>query len=103
LISWAAKQEKFQPQGTFFLLTSTFIEQTKEGYGALAQNSAMAVLVLLDLDQALELLHSMSMEEPGANWSTTPPKLEIAQHVFQLLAEPDGESVLPYWNKRQRS
>jgi hypothetical protein len=27
LINWAAKQEKFQPQGTFFLLTSTFIEQ----------------------------------------------------------------------------
>jgi hypothetical protein len=26
LINWAAKQEKFQPQGTFFLLTSTFIE-----------------------------------------------------------------------------
>jgi len=28
LISWAVKQENFQPQGTFFLLTSTFIEQT---------------------------------------------------------------------------
>jgi hypothetical protein len=69
--------------------------QTKEGYRAVAQNSAMAVLVRLDLDRALELLHSMSMEEPEANWSTTPPKLEIAQHVFQLLAERDGESVLP--------
>jgi hypothetical protein len=27
--SWAAKQEKFQPQGTFFFLTSTFIELTR--------------------------------------------------------------------------
>src|SRR5215469_3885985 len=26
LINWAAKQGNFQPQGTFFLLTSTFIE-----------------------------------------------------------------------------
>jgi hypothetical protein len=69
--------------------------QTKEGYRAVAQNSAMAVLVQLDLDRALELLHSMSMEEPEANWSTTPPKLEIAQHVFRLLAERDGERVLP--------
>ena len=69
--------------------------QTKEGYRAVAQNSAMAVLVQLDLDRALELLHSMSMEEPEANWSTTPPKLEIAQHVFRLLAERDGEHVLP--------
>jgi len=29
LFSWAAKQEKFQPAGTFFLLTSTFIELTR--------------------------------------------------------------------------
>jgi len=35
------------------------------------------------------------MEEPEANWSTTPPKLEIAQHVFKVLAERDGERVLP--------
>src|SRR6266849_1776739 len=26
-IEWAAKQEKFQPQGRFFFLTSTFIER----------------------------------------------------------------------------
>jgi len=69
--------------------------QTKEGYRAVAQSSAMAVLVQLDLDRALELLHSMSMEEPEANLSTTPPKLKIAQHVFRLLAERDGERALP--------
>src|SRR6266849_4831401 len=28
-IEWAAKQEKFQPQGRFFFLTSTFIELTR--------------------------------------------------------------------------
>jgi hypothetical protein len=55
----------------------------------------MSVLMGLDPDRELELLHSISMEEPEANWSTTPPKLEIAQHVFQVLAERDGERVLP--------
>jgi hypothetical protein len=29
LFVWAAKQQKFQPLGTFFLLTSTFIELTR--------------------------------------------------------------------------
>jgi hypothetical protein len=28
-ITWAAKQEKFQPKGTCFFLTSTFIELTR--------------------------------------------------------------------------
>jgi hypothetical protein len=75
------------------LFTLSF--QAKEGHRAVAQETAMSVLIRLDPDRALELLHSISMEEPEANWSTTPPKLEIAQHVFQVLAERDGERVLP--------
>jgi hypothetical protein len=75
------------------LFTLSF--QVKEGYRAVAQNAAMVVLLRLDPDRALELLHSMSMEEPEANWSTTPPKLEMAQQVFQVLVERDGERVLP--------
>ena len=69
--------------------------QAKEGHRAVAQETAMSVLIRLDPDRALELLHSIRMEEPEANWSTTPPKLEIAQHVFQALAERDGERVMP--------
>jgi hypothetical protein len=75
------------------LFTLSF--QTKEGYRAVAQETAMSVLIRLDPDRALELLHSISMEEPEANWGTTPPKLEIAQQVFQVLVERDGERVLP--------
>src|SRR5208283_3365 len=75
------------------LITLSF--QAKEGHRAVAQETAMSVLIRLDPDRALELLHSISMEEPEANWSTTPPKLEIAQHVFQVLVERDGERVLP--------
>jgi hypothetical protein len=75
------------------LFTLSF--QAKEGHRAVAQETAMSVLIRLDPDRALELLHSVSMEEPEANWSTTPPKLEIAQQVFQVLVERDGERVLP--------
>ena len=75
------------------LFTLSF--QAKEGHRAVAQQSAMSVLIRLDPDRALELLRSISMEEPEANWSTTPPKLGIAQQVFQVLAERDGELVLP--------
>jgi hypothetical protein len=55
----------------------------------------MGVLVRLDPDRALELLHSVSMEEPEANWEISPPKMQLAQQVFQVLVERDGPSVLP--------
>jgi hypothetical protein len=69
--------------------------QANEGHREEAQKSAMDVLMRLDPDRALELLHSVSMEEPEGHWSTSPLKMEIAQHVFQQLAERDGEAVLP--------
>jgi hypothetical protein len=75
------------------LFTLSF--QAKVGHRAVAQETAMGLLIQLDPDRALELLHRISMEDPEANWSTTPPKLEIAQHVFQVLAERDGERSLP--------
>ena len=75
------------------LFTLSF--QAKEGHRAVAQETAMGLLIRLDPDRALELLQSFSMEEPEANWSTTPPKLEVAQYVFQVLAERDGERSLP--------
>ena len=53
------------------------------------------MLVRLDPDRALELLHSMSMEEPEASWDISPPKMELAQQVFQVSVERDGPSVLP--------
>jgi hypothetical protein len=75
------------------LFTLSF--QAKEGHREVAQETAMSVLIRLDPDRALELLHSISMDEPEANWSTSPPKLEIAQQVFQVLVERDGQRVLP--------
>jgi len=69
--------------------------QTKGTQRSWAQSTAMGVLVRLDPDRALELLHSTSMEEPEANWDISPPKMELAQQVFQVLVERDGTSVLP--------
>jgi hypothetical protein len=75
------------------LFTLSF--QTKEGHRSVAQNTAMGVLIRLDPDRALELLHTMSMEEPEANWTTSPLKMEIAQQVFQVLVARDGARALP--------
>jgi hypothetical protein len=69
--------------------------QTKGTQRSWAQSTAMGVLVRLDPDRALELLHSMSMDEPEANWDISPPKMQLAQQVFQVLVERDGASVLP--------
>jgi hypothetical protein len=68
--------------------------QTKGTQRSWAQSTAMGVLVRLDPDRALELLHSMSMEEPEANCDISPPKMELAQQVFQVLVERGGPSVL---------
>src|SRR5215831_16440605 len=45
LISWAAKQGNFQPQGTFFLLTPTFIELTRS-FGTSLDTSVQVGLFL---------------------------------------------------------
>jgi hypothetical protein len=69
--------------------------ETKGTQRSWAQSTAMSVLARLDPDRALELLHSMSMEEPEANWGISPAKMQLAQQVFQVLVERDGASGLP--------
>jgi hypothetical protein len=69
--------------------------QTKGTQRSWAQSTAMSVLARLDPDLALELLHSMGMEEPEAYWDSSPPKMQLAQQVFQVLVERDGASALP--------
>jgi hypothetical protein len=69
--------------------------QTKGSQSLWAQSTAMSLLVRLDPDRALELLHGMSMLEPEANWGISPPKTQLAQQVFQVLVERDGPGVLP--------
>ena len=75
------------------LFTLSF--QAKEGHRAVAQETAMSVLIRLDPDRALELLHSIRMDEPEANWSTTPPKLEIAAESRSNAAHRPGKREWP--------
>jgi hypothetical protein len=75
------------------LFTISF--QAKDTQRSWLQSTAMGVLARLDPDRALELLHSMSMEEPGAYEGSLSPKRQLAQQVFQVLVERDGASALP--------
>src|ERR1700687_2174825 len=50
------------------LFTLSF--QTKGAQRSFVQNTAMRILIRLDPDRALELLHSLNIEEPVAKWAT---------------------------------
>jgi len=75
------------------LFTLSF--QTKGAQRSYAQNAAMAVLIRLDPDRALELLHSLNMDEPEARQDASPPKMQLVHEVFQVLVARDGVSALP--------
>jgi hypothetical protein len=60
-----------------------------------AQSSAMGILARLDPDRALVLLHSMSLEEPERYTTISPPKMQLVQQVFEVLAERDGMGAIP--------
>jgi len=72
----------------------TLSAQIKGAQRAYLQNSAMRVLVRVDPDRALEMLHGLSVEEPDGGTQTT-LKLQLAQQVFQVLVERDGTGALP--------
>ena len=75
------------------LFTLSF--QAKGDQRSTTQLSAMGVLARLDPDRALVLLHSMSMEEPETYRTTSPPKMQFVQRVFEVLAARDGVSAIP--------
>jgi hypothetical protein len=75
------------------LFTLSF--QAKGDQRSTTQLSAMGILARLDPDRALVLLHSMSMEEPETYRTTSPPKMQLVQRVFEVLVERDGVTALP--------
>lgn len=75
------------------LFTLSF--QTKSDQRSFVQNTAMGMLIRLDPDRALELLHSLNVEEPEAKWATSPLQMQLAQRVFEVLVARDGVSALP--------
>jgi hypothetical protein len=66
--------------------------QVKGSQRSQVQSTALRILIRLDPDRALELLHQLSPEDPEATW---PPQTGLAQQVFGILATRDGESALP--------
>ena len=75
------------------LFTLSF--QTKGAQRSFVQNTAMRILIRLDPDRALELLHSLDIEEPVAKWATSPPEMQLVHEVFTVLVVRDGASALP--------
>jgi len=75
------------------LFTLSF--QTKGAQRSFAQSTAMRMLIRLDSDRALELLHSLSIEEPAPKWATSPPEMQLVHQVFEVLVARDGASALP--------
>ncbi len=75
------------------LFTLSF--QTKDVQSSIAQNTAMRILIRLDPDRALELLHSLNIEEPVAKWAASPPEMQLVHEVFEMLVTRDGASALP--------
>jgi hypothetical protein len=69
--------------------------QTKGAQRSFVQNTAMRILIRLDPDRALDLLHSLNIEEPVAKWATSPPEMQLVHEVFTVLVVRDGASALP--------
>lgn len=69
--------------------------KTKGDLRSRAENSAMSILVRLNPDRALTLLHSMSKDEPQADRTPSLPNMKLVQRVFEVLVERDGVSALP--------
>ena len=69
--------------------------QTKGELRSFVENSAMSILVRLNPDQALAMLHNLSKNEPQANSTPSMPNMKLVQRVFDVLVERDGVSALP--------
>lgn len=69
--------------------------QTKGELRSFTENSAMSILLRLNPDRALTLLHSLSKEEPQADSTPSLPNMQLVVRVFGVLAERDGVSALP--------
>ena len=59
------------------------------------QSRALRLLIRLDPEQALELLHQVGNDEPEGKPGTLPAVTELAQQVFAILVTRDGEAALP--------
>jgi hypothetical protein len=75
----------------------TLSSQAKGPQRTSAQNTAIGMLIRLDRDsgRALELLHTLNIEEPVPKWAPSPPEMGLVHQLFELLVQRDGVSALP--------
>lgn len=69
--------------------------QTKGSLRSFTESSAMSILVRLNPDRAVLLLHSLSKEEPQEGSTPSLPNGQLVLRVFDVLVERDGVSALP--------
>ena len=69
--------------------------QVKVSRRSQVQSTALDILIRLDPDRALDLLHHLSPEDPGAKPDNWPPQTRLAHNVFDILVMRDGENALP--------
>jgi hypothetical protein len=69
--------------------------QVKAELRSQVQSRALRLLIRLDPDRALELLHQVSNDDSEGKSGTMPAVTELAQQVFAILVARDGEAALP--------
>ena len=69
--------------------------QLKGSQRSQVQSTALRILIRLDPDRALELLHQLSPEDPEAKSAALPAQTGLVEQVFGILATRDGEAALP--------
>jgi tetratricopeptide (TPR) repeat protein len=75
------------------LFTLSF--QAKGNQPLQVQSTALRILIRLDPDRTLELLHQLSPEDPESKPAPLPAITGLAEEVFGILATRDGETALP--------
>jgi hypothetical protein len=69
--------------------------QVKVSRRSQVQSTALDILIRLDPDRALDLLHQLSPEDTEAKSDNWPPQTRLARKVFDILVMRDGENALP--------
>lgn len=69
--------------------------QVKGSQRSEVQSAALGILVRLDPDRSLDLLHQLGNDDADSKSVIWPPATLLAQKIFNIVAMRDGEKALP--------
>ena len=69
--------------------------QVKGSQRSEVQSAALGMLVRLDPDRSLDLLHQLGKDDAESKSVIWPPATLLAQQIFNIVAMRDGEKALP--------